>query len=45
MFSGSLKLWGVSLIGFYLLGSRATKCATLFSESGCATPANEIARR
>ncbi|KAF8195621.1 integral membrane protein DUF92-domain-containing protein [Mycena galopus ATCC 62051] len=25
MFSGSLKLWGVSLIGFYLLGSRATK--------------------
>lgn len=26
MISGSLKLWGVSLIGFYLLGSRATKC-------------------
>ncbi|KAF7355540.1 Integral membrane family protein [Mycena sanguinolenta] len=25
MFSGSLKVWGVSLIGFYLLGSRATK--------------------
>ncbi|KAJ6450986.1 integral membrane protein DUF92-domain-containing protein [Mycena vulgaris] len=25
MISGSLKLWGVSLIGFYLLGSRATK--------------------
>jgi len=25
MISGSLKVWGVSLIGFYLLGSRATK--------------------
>jgi uncharacterized membrane protein len=23
-----LKVWGVSLIAFYLLGSRATKCMT-----------------
>jgi uncharacterized membrane protein len=25
-----LKVWAVSLIGFYLLGSRATKCRALF---------------